>query len=89
MKVHTSNFRIVGFAESVPVASLAALGKKYGLPVIEDIGSGALVRMEQYGLMGEPFAADSLASGADIVSFSGDKLLGGPQAGIILGKSLM
>lgn len=86
LKVHTSNFRIVGFTESVPVASLAALGKKYGLPVIEDIGSGALVRMEQYGLMGEPFAADSLASGADIVSFSGDKLLGGPQAGIILGK---
>jgi L-seryl-tRNA(Ser) seleniumtransferase len=87
LKVHTSNFRIIGFTEAVAIDSLAALGNKYGLPVIEDIGSGALVRMEKYGLTGEPFAADSLAAGADIVSFSGDKLLGGPQAGIILGRS--
>ncbi|WP_207650758.1 L-seryl-tRNA(Sec) selenium transferase [Sporobacter termitidis] len=87
MKVHTSNFRVVGFTEAVSIESLAALGRSRGLPVIEDIGSGALVRMEKYGLTGEPFAADSLAAGADIVSFSGDKLLGGPQAGIILGKT--
>lgn len=86
LKVHTSNFRVVGFTESVSIDSLAALGKKYSLPVIEDIGSGALIRMEKYGLTGEPYAVDSLASGADIVCFSGDKLLGGPQAGIILGK---
>ena len=87
MKVHTSNFKIIGFTESVPIESLAALGKKHVLPVIEDIGSGALVRMEKYGLLGEPFAAASLAAGADVVSFSGDKLLGGPQAGIILGRA--
>ena len=85
LKVHTSNFKIVGFTESVSVGYLAALGKKHGLPVVEDIGSGALIRMEKYGLTDEPFAAGSLASGADVVSFSGDKLLGGPQAGIILG----
>ena len=87
LKVHTSNFRIVGFTEAVTVGELAALGKEHGLPVIEDIGSGALVRMEHYGLLDEPFAAASLAAGADVVSFSGDKLLGGPQAGIILGRS--
>jgi L-seryl-tRNA(Ser) seleniumtransferase len=86
LKVHTSNFRVVGFTESVPVKDLAGLGHKYELPVIEDIGSGALVNMEKYGITGEPYAVDSLKAGADIVSFSGDKLLGGPQAGIILGK---
>ena len=86
LKVHTSNFKIVGFTESTPLKDLAALGARHGLPVIEDIGSGALVRMERYGLRDEPFAADSLAAGADVVSFSGDKLLGGPQAGIILGR---
>jgi L-seryl-tRNA(Ser) seleniumtransferase len=86
LKVHTSNFRVVGFTESVSVKTLAALGQKHGLPVIEDIGSGALVNMEKYGITGEPYAADSLKAGVDIISFSGDKLLGGPQAGIILGK---
>ena len=86
LKVHTSNFKIVGFSDSVTVKALSALGQQYELPVIEDIGSGALVRMERYGLQDEPFASDSLSAGADIVSFSGDKLLCGPQAGIILGK---
>lgn len=88
LKVHTSNFKIIGFTEDVSIQDLAALGQKYSLPVIEDIGSGALLRPEQFGLAGEPFARDSLATGADIVSFSGDKLLGGPQAGIILGKEI-
>lgn len=86
MKVHTSNFKIIGFTEAVSLKSLVGLGNKYNLPVIEDIGSGALVNPEKYGITGEPFAAESIAAGADVVSFSGDKLLGGPQAGIILGK---
>lgn len=86
MKVHTSNFKIIGFTDSVPLKSLAVLGKKYNLPVIEDIGSGALVNLQKYGITDEPCVAESLSAGADIVSFSGDKLLGGPQAGIILGK---
>ena len=86
LKVHTSNFKIVGFTQSVSAKTLVELGHKHGLPVIEDIGSGALVNVEKYGITQEPSAMESLASGVDIVSFSGDKLLGGPQAGIILGK---
>ena len=86
LKVHASNFRIVGFTESVAVKELAGLGVSHGIPVIEDIGSGALFDLNRYGLYDEPLAAVSLKNGADIVSFSGDKLLGGPQCGVILGR---
>lgn len=86
LKVHTSNFRIVGFTESVSVKELCDLGAKHGLPVIEDIGSGVLIDLSKYGLPYEPTVQESLRAGASIVCFSGDKLLGGPQAGIIVGK---
>ncbi len=86
MKVHQSNFQIVGFTKSVSIEELAELGKKHGLPVYEDLGSGNLTEFSRYGLFHEPTVQESLKSGADLVSFSGDKLLGGPQAGIILGK---
>ena len=86
MKVHTSNYRIVGFSETPALSDLVELGHRYGLPVIEDLGSGSLVNLEQFGIHGEPTVQDSLKAGVDVVSFSGDKLLGGPQAGIILGK---
>ena len=86
MKVHTSNYRIVGFSETPALADLVELGHKHGLPVIEDLGSGSLLNMEQFGLHNEPTVQDSLLAGVDLVSFSGDKLLGGPQAGIILGR---
>jgi L-seryl-tRNA(Ser) seleniumtransferase len=87
MRVHPSNFRIVGFTESPSIADLSALAHRHGLIAIDDIGSGALVDMTKFGLPHEPTFGESLASGADIVLGSGDKLLGGPQAGIILGKS--
>lgn len=86
LKVHTSNYQIVGFTESVDVASLAELGKKNGIPVIADLGSGVLLPLENYGLPHEPTVQEMIQAGADLVSFSGDKLLGGPQAGIIIGK---
>ena len=86
MKVHTSNYRIVGFTEKPTLAEMVELGHKYGLPVIEDLGSGSLVNLEQFGLHDEPTVQDSIRAGVDVVSFSGDKLLGGPQAGIIIGK---
>jgi len=86
MKVHTSNYRIVGFTEKPSLAELVALGHRYNLPVIEDLGSGSLVNLEQFGLHDEPTVQDSIRAGVDVVSFSGDKLLGGPQAGIIIGK---
>ena len=86
LKVHASNFRIVGFTQSVTVKELSELGSARKIPVIEDIGSGALVDMRRFGIYSEPFAAQSLKDGADIVCFSGDKLLGGPQCGIILGR---
>lgn len=86
MKVHTSNYRIVGFSETPALADLVALGHKHDLPVIEDLGSGSLVNLEQFGLHDEPTVQDSIKAGVDVVSFSGDKLLGGPQAGIILGR---
>ena len=87
LKVHTSNFRIVGFTEEAPLASLVELGKKHGLPVMDDMGSGCFIELDRYGLEREPTVRDSVATGVDAVTFSGDKLLGGPQAGIILGKS--
>ena len=86
LKVHTSNYRIVGFTESVPIADLRPLAEKHGIPVIEDLGSGVLVDLSKYGITYEPTVQDSIRAGADVVCFSGDKLLGGPQAGIIIGK---
>lgn len=86
LQVHSSNYRISGFTESVELTELTALGKKHGLPVIDDIGSGALVDFGRFGFQGEPVARASIAAGADLVLFSGDKLLGGPQAGIIAGR---
>lgn len=86
LKVHTSNYRIVGFTESVSLEQLVALGRQHDLPVIDDIGSGALVDLAPFGLADEPVASRSVRAGADLVLFSGDKLLGGPQAGIIVGR---
>jgi L-seryl-tRNA(Ser) seleniumtransferase len=86
LKVHKSNFQIVGFSEEVPVSELVKLGSRHGVPVMEDLGSGCLMDFSQYGLMKEPTVQEVLAQGADLVTFSGDKLLGGPQAGIILGR---
>lgn len=86
MKVHTSNYKIMGFTESVSIEKLSKLGKKYNIPVVEDLGSGVLVDLSKYGLSYEPTVLDSIEKGIDIVTFSGDKLLGGPQAGIIVGK---
>ena len=86
LKVHTSNFKILGFTESVSIDELCKLGREKDIPVIEDIGSGVLVDLSKYGLEYEPTVQDSIKAGVDIVSFSGDKLLGGPQAGIIVGK---
>ena len=86
MKVHTSNYRIIGFSETPALSDLAALGHRHGLPVIEDLGSGCLLDLNPFGIHDEPTVRDSLKAGVDVVSFSGDKLLGGPQAGIILGK---
>lgn len=86
MKVHTSNYRIVGFSETVSLKDLVNLAHENGLLAIEDLGSGCFVHLEQFGLKGEPTVMDSIGAGVDVVSFSGDKLLGGPQAGIIIGK---
>lgn len=85
LRVHTSNFRVVGFTEEVPLDELVRLGRKHQLPVIDDVGSGALLDLAPYGISGEPVVAESLKIGADLVLFSGDKLLGGPQCGIVVG----
>lgn len=86
MKVHTSNYRILGFTDSVSIEELSKLGKNNNIPVIEDLGSGVFIDVSKYGLTYEPTVLDSIKQGADIVTFSGDKMLGGPQAGIIVGK---
>jgi L-seryl-tRNA(Ser) seleniumtransferase len=87
LRVHPSNYRVTGFCESVAIDELATLGKSRGLPVIDDVGSGCLYDLRRFGLPEEPIVADSLRAGADLVLFSGDKLLGGPQCGIIVGRA--
>ncbi len=87
LRVHTSNYRIVGFTESVSLKALVDLAHRHQLPLIDDVGSGALLDLNQYGIHDEPIVRDSIAAGADLVLFSGDKLVGGPQAGILVGKS--
>jgi L-seryl-tRNA(Ser) seleniumtransferase len=86
LKVHTSNYSVVGFTANVALDELVALGKKHHVPVMEDLGSGTFVDFSKYGLTKEPTVQESIRSGVDVVSFSGDKLLGGPQAGIITGS---
>jgi L-seryl-tRNA(Ser) seleniumtransferase len=86
MRVHHSNFRLSGFTESASLEELVELGRKYNLPVIDDAGSGAMIDFARFGLPGDPVIGQSLAAGADLVLFSGDKLLGGPQAGLIVGR---
>lgn len=86
LKVHTSNYRIMGFTESVGLDELVKIGREHNVPVVEDIGSGVLIDLSKYGLEHEPTVQESIEAGIEILSFSGDKLLGGPQAGIIVGK---
>ena len=86
LKVHTSNFRVMGFTSNVLLQDLVQLGREHHLPVIDDLGSGCFVDLTQYGLEKEPTVQEAIQTGVDVVTFSGDKLLGGPQAGIILGK---
>jgi len=86
LKAHTSNYSIVGFTKAVSLPDLVAIGRKHKVPVMEDLGSGTFVDFSKYGLLKEPTVQESLESGVDVVTFSGDKLLGGPQAGIILGS---
>ncbi|QSZ26837.1 L-seryl-tRNA(Sec) selenium transferase [Aceticella autotrophica] len=86
LKVHTSNFRLIGFTEEVSTEKLVEISEKYNIPIMEDLGSGVLVDLRKYGLPYEPTVQEVVKAGMDIVTFSGDKLLGGPQAGIIVGK---
>src|SRR3989441_596962 len=87
LKVHTSNYRVVGFTAAVSSRELSLLGRERGIPVMEDLGSGCLVDLRRYGFPYEPTVPEVVASGVDIVAFSGDKLLGGPQAGIVVGRA--
>jgi len=89
LKVHRSNFRVIGFTEETGVAPLAALGRQAGVPMFFDLGSGALLDVRRFGLENEPTVQQAIAAGADLVAFSGDKLLGGPQAGILVGKAAL
>ena len=87
LKVHPSNYKILGFTSTPTMEEITELGAQQGIPTMEDLGSGALIDMTAYGLPHEPLVGERIASGVDIVTFSGDKLLGGPQAGIIVGKA--
>ena len=84
--VHPSNYRVLGFTAEVPLADLVALGRQHGVPVAQDLGAGALIDLQPWGLPEEPMVSDSVAAGVDVVTFSGDKVLGGPQAGLIVGR---
>jgi len=86
LRVHRSNFQITGFTEQPSLADLVELGHRRGIPVLEDLGSGALFDLQSVGVSGEPGVLDSIAAGVDVVTYSGDKLLGGPQAGVLSGK---
>jgi L-seryl-tRNA(Ser) seleniumtransferase len=86
LKVHTSNYKVVGFTAEVTLEELVSIGKKHKLAVMEDLGSGALIDLSQYGLPKEPIVGERIQAGADVVTFSGDKILGGPQAGLIVGN---
>lgn len=87
LRVHRSNFEITGFTEQASTADLVALARKREIPLMEDLGSGALVDLQNFGISGEPSVLDSLRAGVDVVTYSGDKLLGGPQAGLISGRA--
>ncbi|HDH34522.1 MAG TPA: L-seryl-tRNA(Sec) selenium transferase, partial [Nitrospirae bacterium] len=86
LKVHQSNYKIIGFTEEVSIEDLSKLGREFKIPLVADVGSGSIINLEKYGIHGEPTVMDVIKAGADLVTFSGDKLLGGPQAGIIIGK---
>jgi L-seryl-tRNA(Ser) seleniumtransferase len=86
LRVHASNYKILGFTKEVPLTELAALGRKHSIPVMDDMGSGALVDLRRFGVEYEPVVADSIKEGADIATFSADKLIGGPQGGVIVGR---
>ena len=89
LHVHPSNFRVEGFVHSVAIEDLVELGRKHGIPVVDDLGSGSLLDTSQFGLAREPMVQERIAAGVDLVSFSGDKLLGGPQAGLLVGDAAL
>ena len=87
LRVHRSNFEITGFTEQPSIGDMVNLALRKSLPLLEDLGSGALVDLRTFGIAGEPSVLDSLRAGVDVVTYSGDKLLGGPQAGLLTGRS--
>jgi L-seryl-tRNA(Ser) seleniumtransferase len=86
LRVHPSNFKMLGFVKETPLEDMVALGHEFGIPVLDDLGSGAMIDLSEWGLTGEPLVRESVAAGCTLVTFSGDKLLGGPQSGIIVGS---